>query len=103
MKTKVDGNKLFLAPEADLVASSIEDIRDYCLAQLEENPDVSKVVLDVGGIEFVDSLGVNFIVGLYRQATSNNKAVEIIRAGKSFMKVANFFRFPSLFPVNGAN
>ena len=26
MKTKVDGNTLFLAPEADLVASGIEDI-----------------------------------------------------------------------------
>lgn len=103
MKTKVDGKTLVLMPETDLVASSIEDVRDYCLAQLEENPDVSKVVLDVEGIEFVDSLGVNFIVGLYRQVASEEKNIEINGAGKSFMKVANFFRFPSLFPVNSAN
>ncbi len=103
MKTKVDGKTLILTPETDLVASSIEEIRDYCLSQLEGNPNVAKVVLDVGGIEFVDSLGVNFIVGLYRQATSDVKTIEIVGAGQSFMKVANFFRFPSLFPVNSAN
>ncbi len=50
----------------------------------------------------VDSLGVNLIVGLYREAMSRSATIEIIGAGENFIKVANFFRLPSLFPIKKA-
>jgi hypothetical protein len=49
----------------------------------------------------VDSLGVNLIIGIYRQAVAEAKTFEIINAGSRFIKVAQFFRFYSLFSVNG--
>jgi urease beta subunit len=49
----------------------------------------------------VDSLGVNLIIGIYRQAVAEAKTFEIINAGDRFIKVARFFRFYSLFSVNG--
>lgn len=101
MRIRREKEKLYLVPETDLVASRIEELRDYFAEQLGEHPDVSHVLLDVHGIDFVDSLGVNLIVGLYRQVTSASKSIEIIGAGKSFMKVAGFFRLTSLFSVTG--
>lgn len=101
MKAKKQNEALYLIPETDLVASRIEELRDFFSKQLEDNPDVSIVYLDVRGIEIVDSLGVNLIVGLYRQVSNASKSIEIYGAGKNFMKVANFFRLPSLFPVKG--
>ena len=44
---------------------------------------------------------MNLVVGLYRQAVSESKTIEIIGAGENFMKVADFFRLTSLFPVRG--
>ena len=99
MKVRRENGKLFLIPESDLIASRIEELRDYFAEQLEQHPDVSSVLLDVSGTAFVDSLGVNLIVGLYRQVTSADKTIEIIGAGESFMKVADFFRLTSLFSV----
>jgi len=91
---------LILMPKTDLVASQIEKLRDTFLEQLKENPLVSKVVLKADHIENVDSLGVNLIIGIYRQVNSESKTFEITGAGEKFLKVANFFQFPALFNIN---
>lgn len=100
MKIRKEEETLFLIPETDLIANRIEELRDYFAEQLKNHSDASQVLLDVNGVELVDSLGVNLIVGLYRQVTNDSKKIEIIGAGENFMKVANFFRLTSLFSVN---
>ncbi len=100
MQSRVEQSTLVIKPETDLIASRIEELRDFFMKQIEEHPDLNHVILDAHGIKFVDSLGVNLIVGLYRQLASASKSLEINGAGKNFMKVAGFFRFSSLFPVN---
>ncbi|MBF0118809.1 MAG: STAS domain-containing protein [Desulfobacterales bacterium] len=99
MKALVNNQTLFIYPETDLVASRIESLRDFILGQLRQYKEPSRIVLDASGIEIVDSLGVNLIIGLYRQADSESKKFEIVAAGNQFMKVANFFRFSTLFSV----
>ncbi len=99
MKTRKDGQTLYLIPETDLIASRIEELRDYFGERLKANGDFTLVSMDVSGVDFVDSLGINLIVGLFRQMSAESKKMEIIGAGESFMKVANFFRLPSIFPV----
>ena len=91
---------LFLEPNTDLVASQIEKLRDSFLKKLKENPNVSKVIFKADHIETVDSLGVNLIIGIYRQVNSESKTFEITGAGENFLKVANFFQFPALFNIN---
>jgi len=99
MKIRKEEETLFLIPETDLIANRIEELRDYFAEQLKKHSEVSRVLLDVNGVDLVDSLGVNLIVGLYRQVTSESKTIEIVGAGGNFMKVANFFRLTSLFSV----
>ena len=103
MKVENKDGALILAPGTDLVASCIEKLRNSILACFKEHPAASNIVLDAAGIEIVDSLGVNLIIGLYRQADAESKKFEIINAGEKFMKVANFFRFASLFTVKTAD
>jgi anti-anti-sigma factor len=102
MNVRKEGNALILIPESDLIASNIEGLRDYFLTQLRQHSEFEHVRLDAQGINSVDSLGVNLIVGLYREVMSKSATIEITGAGESFMKVANFFRLPSLFPIKSA-
>lgn len=90
---------LFLMPKTDLVASQIETLRDSFLNKLKAHPDVSKVVFKADHIETVDSLGVNLIIGIYRQVKASSKTFEITGAGEKFLKVARFFQFPALFSI----
>lgn len=100
MKTRVEDDTLFLIPETDLVASRVESLRNFFAEQMAAHPDAARVVLDVTGVETVDSLGVNLIVGLYREATGASKAIEIVGANETFMKVASFFRLPAIFTIH---
>lgn len=102
MKAKKQKDTLYLVPGTDLVASKVESLRNSMVEKIQKNGEVSRVVLDVKGVDIVDSLGVNLIIGLYREVSSSSKSFEIIGGSEKFMKVANFFRFPSLFTVVSA-
>jgi anti-anti-sigma factor len=102
MKIRKEGTTLTLIPESDLTASRIEEMRDYFSVQLKQHSDFTHIRLDADGIGVVDSLGVNLIVGLYREAMSKSATIDIVGAGENFIKVANFFRLPSLFPIKKA-
>ena len=102
MNTIKKENSLVLIPETNLTAANIEELRDYFLKGLKQHSDILCVILDVTGVNSVDSLGVNLVVGLYREVTERSGTIEIIGAEENFMKVANFFRLPSLFPIKKA-
>jgi len=99
MKAYTQNDVLVLAPNTNLIASHIEEIRNFFLAQLKEFPNEKSVTLDVKGVDVVDSLGVNLIIGLYKETNANSKELKIINAGEKFMKIANFFRFPSILTI----
>jgi len=101
MKAHIEGDELFLVPETDLVASHIEELRNFFLEQLKGNSRQSLVTLDVKGVNVIDSLGVNLIIGLYKETTANSKKLKIINANNKFMKIANFFKFPSIIQIEG--
>lgn len=101
MKAFKKDNSLFLAPETNLTANVIEDIRNYFSNQIKENADCSSIVLDADMIEIVDSLGVNLIIGLFKESEANSKSFIVINAGEKFLKIAHFFRFPSIFKLEG--
>jgi anti-anti-sigma factor len=101
MNTTIQENRLVLQPRTDLVASHIEALREAVLAQMKKHSTVNGIVVDATGIDIMDSLGVNLIIGIYRHASAESKTFEIINAGEKFIKVARFFRFYALFSVNG--
>lgn len=101
MRAYADNGVTYLVLESDLVASRVEEMRQFLMEQLKAYPDESAVVLDAQGIEIVDSLGVNLIIGLYKHVTAESKEFKIVNAGEKFIKVASFFRFNSIFPVEG--
>lgn len=100
MNASVENDILYLTPETDLVASRIEALRRFFTEKLKAHPEASRVVLDVHGVETVDSLGVNLIVGLYREAMAGDRTIEITGANEKFMKVASFFRLPAIFTIH---
>lgn len=101
MELKTDSDTLILIPETDLVASHIVRLRDYFLDALTDHPKVSTVILQADNIKTVDSLGVNLIIGIYRQVSSESKIFKITGAGDRLLKVAEFFHFSALFSITG--
>ena len=102
MKVKKKDGILYLIPDTDLVADKFDELRDFFLSELKKNDKEKDVVLDASNINVVDSLGVNLIIGLYRELDNVQKNFKVINANEKFMKIAHFFKFPAIFPIEGA-
>jgi anti-anti-sigma factor len=99
MESKTESGILFLVPENDMVADRFDEMRTFFLDKLQTNSDLD-VVLDVDGVNVIDFLGVNLIIGLYKELNKSFRTFRIINASEQFMKVANFFKFNSIFSID---
>lgn len=101
MEIRKQDDTLYFIPKTNLTADRIEKLRKEFLDGLNKHPDAATVVLQAAHIETVDSLGVNLIIGLYRQVSSESRTFKITGAGKTFLKLAGFFQLTKIFTISG--
>lgn len=93
-------NRLTIAPESDLIASQVETLRTEILTSLKQETALEQIVLDATGIEVIDSLGVNLIIGIFRESESRSIPFEVTNASDKFKRVSDFFQFKNYFNVS---
>jgi ABC-type transporter Mla MlaB component len=101
MEIQQQGDTLYFTPKTNLIADKIETLRDEFVKGLNKNPTAVTVVLNASYVETVDSLGVNLLIGLYRQVSSESRIFKIEQAGDAFLKLAGFFQLTKIFTISG--
>ena len=86
-----------LQPKVDLVASTVEAQRGAMLKALEGRQ--GGVVLDLGAVEQIDSLGITLVLGVFKtcQKAGNPFSVEAVKP--DLMRVFRLFNLPKFFPI----
>lgn len=95
----VDG-ALRLNPKGDLVASTVEAIREGLLKALEEADGA--VVLDLGTSRQIDSLGITLVLGLFKTCQQKGLAFSIEGVNTDILRVFRLFNLTKFFPVTEA-
>jgi anti-sigma B factor antagonist len=95
-----DGAVLRLQPQVDLVASTVEAQRDAMTRALDA--EKSAVVLDLGTVEQLDSLGITLILGLFKSCQKAGVPFSIEGVRPDLMRVFRLFNLPKFFPVREA-
>ena len=98
--TVLEGEVLRIQPAEDLVASSIADQRTEIMAALEAG--AGQVVLDLSGVQHVDSLGISLIVGLFKSCQTKDCTFSVEGVNGNILRVFKLFKLPQYFPVKGA-
>ena len=88
-----------LVPQEDLVASNLEALKDEIQQQLQTAEEA--VVLDLSGIEHVDSLGITLMVGVYKSCKEKGLDFSVEGANNNLVKLFNLFKLTRYFPVKG--
>ncbi len=82
--------------EIDLaVADELREIIDERLKKEKFN----SVILDLGGVSFIDSSGVGFILGRYKKITSQGGKMFIVRTGPRVSRILELSGVWKLIPV----
>jgi len=90
------GEVLRLKPQVDLVASTVEVQRGTMMKAMETRQ--SAVVLDLGAVEQIDSLGITLVLGLFKTCqTGASFAIEGVRP--DIMRVFRLFNLPKFFSI----
>jgi anti-anti-sigma factor len=91
------GEALRLKPKVDLVASTVEIQRGIMMKALEAKP--SAVVLELGAVEQIDSLGITLVLGLFKTCQKAGASFGIEGVKPDIMRVFRLFNLPKFFPI----
>lgn len=73
----------------------IRDKVDYDISRLRPN----KVVFDFKGVKFMDSAGIGFILGRYKNVDLYDGKIEIINVGEKIRKIFEMSGIPKIIDV----
>ena len=95
--TKKQGDALRLTPKGDMVASTVDDQRASMMKALESAGD--KVILDLSSVEYIDSLGITLVLGLFKSCQKSGAAFSIECVKPDILRVFKLFNLTKFFPV----
>ena len=97
IKTQLVDGGLRLNPRGDIVASSVEALRDALLKALETAK--GPVVLDLSSTKQIDALGITLVLGLFKTCQKQSLAFSIEGVSPDLLRVFRLFNLTKFFPV----
>ena len=97
MKTQKSDGTVRLNPNGDLVASTVELLREGMLKALEAAK--VGVVLDLASTKQIDSLGITLVLGLFKSCQKKELAFSIEGANPDLLRVFKLFNLTKFFPI----
>lgn len=63
------------------------DVNRHKIDDKINNNSITKLIIDFGDLDFIDSSGIGFVIGRYKNIRKRNGVIEIINASKKVRKI----------------
>ncbi|HPY96935.1 MAG TPA: STAS domain-containing protein [Candidatus Cloacimonadota bacterium] len=100
MEAVIKENVMELVAKSNLVASTIDSQTSLAKDALAQNPNIENIVLNLGNVAEIDSMGINFVVGLYKEIHAENRIFSVINTSRAILNLFNLFKLTSYFEVS---
>ncbi len=94
------GNETIIKPGTDVVASMAENFKTELLSVI--NDTSSEVVIDLDGVEMVDSVGIGVIIAAHNTLNQSDRKLKVINVTKDVYGLFTTMRLNRRFTVEGA-
>ncbi|MCX7747648.1 MAG: STAS domain-containing protein [Clostridia bacterium] len=101
MNRVLENEKIILKMESDLTVNIVRNLVEKA-KQYIECDDFELVELDISNVKFVDSIGISFIIGLYKSAKNLNKKFKITGSNEDIYKLFCLMKLDSVFEIECA-
>ncbi|KNY29561.1 STAS domain-containing protein [Pseudobacteroides cellulosolvens] len=99
MNTMLEGKTLILTPDTDLIAVNVKDLMEFTKSKLEEQADYDEIIIDLSSSENIDSMGITFLIGVYKTAVQKEKKVIIKGASPAMINLFRIMKLDEIFEV----
>lgn len=89
---------LYITLSGEMDECSALGARTQCDKLIEDNVNVSKIVIDLSGVAFMDSTGIGFLIGRYKKASRLSTPLYIAKPNFAADKILNLSGIYSLIP-----
>lgn len=100
MEAIVKENTIEFVAKSNLVASNLDNQLSLIKDTLSKNPNVETIVLNLGNVTEIDSMGINLVVGLYKQVHAENRSFSVTNTSRAILNLFNLFKLTSYFEVS---
>lgn len=80
------GQKLTIKLKGDLDHHGADENRNKIDEKVKDE-NFNKIIIDFKEIDFIDSSGIGFVIGRYKNIRKRNAVIEIINANKKVRKI----------------
>ncbi len=99
MNTILEGKTLILTPDTSLVAVNVKDLMEFAKSKLVEQDDYDEIVIDLSTSAEIDSMGITFLIGVYKTAVQKEKKVIIKGASPAMLNLFRIMKLDEIFEV----
>ncbi len=100
MEAIVNGNTIEFVAKNNLVASNLDSQMSVIKETLAKNAEVANVTLNLINVTEIDSMGINLVVGLYKQTHAENRKFNVTNTTRAILNLFNLFKLTSYFEVS---
>ncbi len=93
------GDQSIIKPGTDVVASMAEDFKTDLLSVI--NASTADVVIDLDGVEMVDSVGIGVIIAAHNTLNQAGRKLKVINVAKDVYGLFTTMRLNRRFTVEG--
>lgn len=93
------GSQTIIKPGMDLVASMAEEFKNELISAI--NASSSEIVIDLAGVEMVDSVGIGVIIAAHNTLTQAERKLSVINVAKDVYGLFTTMRLNRRFTVEG--
>lgn len=91
---------VLVKPMADIVASMAENFRSELQKIIEE--ESKDIIIDMDGVEMVDSVGIGVIIATHNSLSKAGKALKVTNIIKDIYSLFTTMRLDRHFEISGA-
>jgi len=93
-----DGTAVCVVP-AELTVTHIQGMMSDIQKMLNGRDDFTSVCVDLSKTEMIDSMGLTFLIGLYKTYSSQGKKIRLTGYNNALLEIFKIMKFDELFEL----
>ena len=99
MEKRLEGDAIILKLNEDLIAPNVKMFNINVAELLKDEMDHDELILDLENTENIDSVGVTFVVSLYKIANNEGRQFRVINSNSDIMQLFKLMKLNELFEM----
>lgn len=99
MNQSIENDVLTLTMEKNLLSTTVVSLREKC-KQTFTDSSFKEMVIDLAKIDTIDSKGLNFLIGLYKECSQRNILFRITGTSPELRQLFAFVRLIEKFNIS---